>query len=305
MKRILVTGASGFIGVHCLRPLIARGYEVHAVSRTARADGGDGVHWHATDLLRPGAAREIVDSVRPSHLLHLSWIVTPGKSIASPENFEWVSASLELVRRFAETGGARLVVCGSSYEYDWRFGYCTEELTPCVPDTIYGACKMGLHELVRSVAMANKLSFGWPRVFFLYGPHEHPQRLVASVIRALLRGQAAPCSHGRQIRDYMHVQDVADGIVTVLESEVQGAINVSSGEATTIRDIVLATGRILGCPELVQLGALPARANDAPLVVGANARLAALGWRRQLDQEAGLRETIGWWRTHMKAEGET
>ncbi len=109
--------------------------------------------------------------------------------------------------------GSGWSVCGSGYEYDWSYGYCTEGLTPCVPDTVYGACKHALHEMVRSYAAARQLSVAWPRVFFLYGPHEHPQRLVSSVVRALLRGEPAPCSHGRQIRDYMHVQDVADGLV--------------------------------------------------------------------------------------------
>lgn len=299
MKRVLVTGASGFIGVHCLEPLRARGYEVHAVSHARHpvADAG-AVTWHAADLLAPGAAAAVVEAVKPTHLLHLAWYVVPGKVISSPENLDWVTASLALVRAFADGGGQRLVCCGSAYEYDWRHGYCTEDLTPCVPDTVYGACKLGLHEMLRAWAAARQLSFAWPRVFFLYGPNEHPQRLVASVARALLRGEPAPCSHGRQIRDYMHVQDVADGIVSVMESGHQGAVNVCSGEALTIRDIVLTLGRLAGRPELVRLGAIPARANDAPLVVGANARATALGWRPRLDLEAGLQQTLDWWRRH-------
>ncbi len=120
---------------------------------------------------------------------------------------------------------------------------------------------------------------------------------MSSVIRALLRGEPAPCSHGRQIRDYMHVQDVADGLVAVLDSDVQGAVNVSSGQATTLREIVLTIGRLVGRPELVQLGALPARANDVPLVVGAS-RPRSRGWVGcpRHDLESGLRQTIDWWR---------
>lgn len=295
MKRALLTGASGFIGRHCLRPLLARGFEIHAVARQPQA-AEPGVTWHAADLLRPGAARELVEAVRPTHLLHLAWYVVPGKLIAAPENFDWVTASLELVRSFADAGGRRLAVCGSGYEYDWSYGYCTEGLTPCVPDTVYGACKHALHELVRTFAAGRQLSFAWPRVFFLYGPHEHPQRLVSSVIRALLRGEPAPCSHGRQIRDYLHVQDVADGLAAVLDSDGQGAVNVSSGQAATLREIVLAIGRLTGRPELIQLGAIPARANDVPLVVGANARAASLGWLPRHDLESGLSHTIEWWR---------
>jgi len=296
MRRVLLTGASGFIGIHCIRPLLDRGFEVHAVSRAPRPAGDLGATWHAADLLRPGAARALVEAVKPTHLLHLAWYVVPGKLIASPENLDWVTASLDLVRGFAEAGGQRLLVCGSGYEYDWRYGYCTEDLTPCVPDTVYGACKHALHEVVRSYAATRQLSFAWPRVFFLYGPNEHPQRLVSSVVRALLRGEPAPCSHGRQIRDYMHVQDVADGLVAVADSGHQDVVNVCSGQATTIREMVLTLGRLTGRPELLQLGAIPARANDVPLVVGANARMTALGWQPHYDLEAGLQQTIDWWR---------
>jgi nucleoside-diphosphate-sugar epimerase len=302
VKRVLLTGAAGFIGSHCVQPLIDRGYEVHAVSRLPRATDGSGATWHATDLLRPGAAQALVERVRPTHLLHLAWFVVPGKLITAPENFDWVSASLELVRRFADAGGARLCISGSGYEYDWAHGYCTEGLTPCIPDTVYGACKHALHEMVRTFAAGRGLSDAWARVFFLYGPSEHPDRLVSSVIRSLLRGQPARCSHGRQIRDYLHVQDVADGLVAVLDSEVRDAVNISSGEATTLREITLTIGRLTGRAELVQLGAIPARANDVPLVVGSNARAAALGWRPRYDLESGLRHTIEWWRAQDRRD---
>jgi nucleoside-diphosphate-sugar epimerase len=295
-NRVLLTGATGFIGSHCIQPLLDRGFEVHAVSKSGASSPEPGVTWHATDLLEPGTAEALVQRVRPSHLLHLAWYVVPGKLIAAPENFEWVRASFDLVRAFADAGGSRLAICGSGYEYDWAHGYCTEGLTPTVPDTVYGSCKHALHELVRAFATTRELSLAWPRVFFLYGPNEHPQRLVSSVILSLLKGDPARTSHGRQVRDYMHVQDVADGLVAVLDSSYAGAINVSSGQASTLREIVLAAGRLIGRPELVQLGALPARANDVPLVVGANGRAQALGWQPRYDLESGLAQTIDWWK---------
>jgi nucleoside-diphosphate-sugar epimerase len=258
------------------------------------------VTWHQANLLQPGTAKGLVSEVAPTHLLHLAWYVEPGKLISSSENFEWVRSSLELARAFAEQDGRRLVVSGTGYEYDWKYGYCSEDLTPAVPNTVYGACKQALHLLVQSLAAQAKLSAAWARVFFLYGPCEHPERLVSSVIRSLLKGEPARCSHGRQIRDYMHVQDVATGLVALLDSDVQGTVNVSSGQATTLRDIVQTVGRLLGRGELIQLGALPARANDAPLVVGENSRLLnEVGWTQEFDLDRGLQETIEWWRKRV------
>lgn len=297
MKKVLLTGATGFIGHHCLEPLKARGYEVHAVSSKPMKAGVNGVHWHQADLLQPGATKALLAEVKPTHLLHLAWFVVPGKLITAPENFAWVRASMELVQEFAAQGGKRLTVCGSGYEYDWNYGYCSEKLTPAVPNTVYGSCKQALNLLVQSFASQNALSAAWGRVFFLYGPNEHPQRLVSSVILSLLKGDPAMTSHGKQIRDYMHVQDVADGMVALLDSEVTGTVNVSSGQATTLREIVLTIGRLVGKPELVQLGAIPARANDTPLVVGENLRLLnEVGWKQRYDLEAGLQQTIEWWK---------
>ncbi len=81
-----------------------------------------------------------------------------------------------------------------------------------------------------------------------------------------------------------------------LDSDVRDAVNVSSGQPTTLREIASTIGRLTGRPELVHLGALPARANDVPLVVGSNAKAAALGWQPRFDLDSGLMQTIEWWR---------
>jgi nucleoside-diphosphate-sugar epimerase len=301
-KRVILTGASGFVGQHCIAPLLARGFEVHAVSSRDALRKGANVHWHRADLLNIADSTALVADVGATHLLHLAWYVVPGKLITSPENFAWTAASFGLVRAFAEQGGRRFVGCGSAYEYDWNYGYCAEERTPAVPNTVYGACKQALNLMTRAYADQVGLSASWARAFFLYGPCEQGDRLVASVIRSILGGRSARCSHGRQIRDYLHVQDVANGLVAVLDSDMRGTVNVCSGQATTLREIVLTVGRLLNRPELVELGAIPARANDAALVVGDNSRLVAeTGWAPQVDLEAGLRQTIDWWRVQETA----
>jgi len=297
-RRVLLTGASGFIGSHCIAPLRRRGYEVVATynARTPPAPV-DGVEWLQADLLADGGAARAVAAARASHLLHMAWYVEPGKMIASPANLAWVRASLDLVLRFHEAGGRRCAVGGSCYEYDWRYGYCSEALTPCRPDTLYGAAKHGLAEALRGYALAGGLSLPWGRMFFLYGPNENPRRLVPSVILSLLRGEPALSSHGQQVRDYMHVQDVADGMVALLDSDCQGAYNIASGKATTIVSIVQALGELSGRSDLLRIGAIPARANDLPLVVGdTTAAQRDFGWQASIDLRAGLAATLQWWR---------
>jgi len=303
MNRVLLTGASGFIGSHCIDPLLTRGFEVHAQCTGLREGLRRDVTWHAADLLDTTAGRRLTSEVRPTHLLHLAWHVPPGKFVGAPENFRWVTASLDLLEAFSEHG-RRFVGAGSGYEYDWRFGYCTEGITPTVPDTVYGRCKNALRELAEGFATSRELSFAWGRIFFLYGPREHPQRLVSSVVRSLLRGEEAKSSHGLQIRDYMYVQDVADGIVALLDNPADGVYNICSGAAVTLRQILAEIARQIGRADLLRVGALPARANDAPLVVGSNqAMLSRVGWKPAFDLEKGLAHTIAWWRDSMEREG--
>jgi nucleoside-diphosphate-sugar epimerase len=296
MKRVLVTGARGFIGSHCLPELQARGFEVHAVS-THEVPAAAGVVWHRADLHDPAQIGPLMSAVKPSHLLHLAWYVVPGKLIASPANIDWVVSSLGLVREFLKAGGRRITVSGSGYEYDWRYGYCVESLTPTQPDTLYGLAKRDLHDLADAMAKDAGGTLANGRVFFLYGPNEHPDRLVPAIIRAVLRGEQAKSSHGLQIRDYLYVGDVASALVAILDSDVTGAVNVGSGVPVTLKEIILKIGAMLGRPDLIALGALPARANDLPLVVASIERLTKeLGWQPRVSLDEGLDRTIQWWK---------
>lgn len=296
-KRVLLTGATGFIGAHCIEPLRQRGYEIVATYNARPPQPQDGVRWVQANLLDATTLPGLLESAAATHLLHLAWYVEPGKMIASPDNLAWTTASIALLRQFHERGGTRCVIGGSCYEYDWRYGYCSEALTPRQPDTLYGAAKLGLAETLLAYGAAAGLSAAWGRMFFLYGPQENPRRLVPSVILSLLRGEPALSSHGLQIRDYMHVQDVADGMVALLDSQAKGAYNIASGRATTIVSMVRALGELTGRPDLLRIGALPARANDAPLVVGdPTAAKRDFGWESRIGLDDGLRATVDWWK---------
>jgi nucleoside-diphosphate-sugar epimerase len=298
--RVLVTGASGFLGSHCLAPLVERGFDVLALYHERSPHDVPGVRWVCGDIMNRAAMRRVLDEHKPKGLLHLAWFVEPGKLISDPSNLSWASASLDLVRAFREGGGERCTISGSCYEYDWRFGYCVEDVTPCEPDTLYGAAKDSLRRTFLSYCNVSGLSGSWGRAFFMYGPRENSARLVSSVIISLLRGLPAKSSPGLQVRDYLHVQDVADGMVALFASQARGAYNIAANAATTIREIVELLGTITGRSDLLQIGALPARANDAPLVLGDGRRiLNESGWRPRLTLQAGLSATVDWWRAHL------
>ena len=304
MKRVLVTGGTGFIGRQALPLLTEHGYEVHASWSSAAGEEMPEVSWHRCDLLDTATAAALVEQLRPTHLLHLAWYAVPGKYWDAAQNALWVEASLGLLTAFADAGGRRATLAGTCAEYDWsgtneRPGVLSEATTPLVPDTYYGTCKHALRTVSEGLAARREVSFSWGRIFFVYGPHEHPDRLVSSLARALVRGEPAPTSEGSQRRDFLHVRDVAAAFVELLDSGVEGAVNIGSGTAVPVRDVVRAIATAAGRPDLVQWGALAQRPGDPPLLEADVRRLRnEVGWSPGIALEEGIARTVEWWKTN-------
>lgn len=304
-RRVMVTGASGFVGSQAVALLAARGDEVHAVGRRVFTSAHDRVYWHHADLLDTSAITALVARVRPTDLLHFAWNVEHGVYWHSPDNLRWVEAGLALVRNFREAGGRRCVVAGTCAEYAWGRddGLLDEYSSPREPATFYGVTKEALRRVIDGYAAATGLSSAWGEIFSPYGPGEHAARLVPSVICRLLRGEEAPTSHGLQERDFLYVSDLASAFVAIMDSEVQGSVNIGSGERTTIADVVRLAGEIVGRPELLRIGALPIHLNDAPVIRPVLERLhQEVGWRPSITLRDGMALTVRWWRARLAAD---
>ena len=297
MKRVLVTGASGFIGRQTLPLLLERGFEVHALSSKPPRAMQLPVEWHTVNLLDAPDLMPLMNRVRPSHLLHLAWYTQPKVYWSDPLNLNWVTASVALLIAFHASGGERILGVGTCAEYDWRFGFCSEDITPTIPNTLYGSCKLALAQLLQAYAGTTDLSWSWARVFYLYGPHEHPDRLVPAVVRALLRGVQAECTSGTQTRDYLHVLDAASALVAILDSTAQGIVNVGSGKPVSISDVISTIASLIGREELVAWGTVAQRTGDPPLLCADVRRLNQhVLWSPSVNLDDGIASTIDWWR---------
>jgi nucleoside-diphosphate-sugar epimerase len=256
------------------------------------------------DLLRPEAPKELTALACASHLLHLAWYAEHGAFWTSLQNLEWVSASLRLLQAFGESGGGRAVIAGTCAEYEWgierRF---VEGQTAMVPRTLYGAAKHGLGLVADAYARQEGLSLAWGRIFFTFGPGEAPGRLVPSVARALLRGEEAPVTHGEQIRDFLAVDELAAAFAALLESPVEGPVNVASGDPIKLRQLVAMIGEAAGRPDLIRYGAITPRPGEPAEIVADVHRLHdEVGWSPRKGLAESIARTVGWWR---RAEGLT
>jgi nucleoside-diphosphate-sugar epimerase len=300
--RVIVTGASGYIGRHTLSPLLDNGYEVYAVARRRDVDfkWPRGVRVLTLDLFDDIARQKAFADIAPHSLLHLAWYTGHGKFWEAQENIAWLSLSIRMLGEFAQNGGQRAVVSGTCAEYRWNGEACREASTPLEPRSLYGICKANLFRFLDAAAPRLRLSYAWGRIFLLYGSSESEGRLIAATARALVEGRPALCTHGEQIRDFLHVEDVARALVEILSSPVNGPVNIGSGEPISIAQAVTELARQAKRTDLLRLGALAAREDDVPVLVPDIRRLRdEVGFRPRLGLPEGMQRTLAWWEARL------
>ena len=293
---MLLTGADGYIGRSTQQALLARGYEVHAISRMPKTST-DTITWHQADLFDPAAVDNVISNYGGSHLIHLAWVTEPGAYWQSADNDRWRDASLALLRSFSAHGGERAVLAGTCAEYDWSYGHCIEESTPLIARSPYTEAKLAFREAALEFSRTSGIDLAWARVFFSFGPYEHPARLVSAVVIALLRGERAQCSDGQQVRDFMYVRDLAAAFAAVLDSTFCGDINIASGEAISIKDLVTRIAVQMGADDRLDFGARPRQAGEPDRITADISRLTKIvGFTSKTKLETAISETIAWWR---------
>jgi nucleoside-diphosphate-sugar epimerase len=284
--RVLLTGATGFIGSHVARELLRRRHEVHAILRP----GSDRFRIRDIEsrlVISTGPLDQV--PAESDVAIHLAWYVVPGKYLTAPENHECLEASRRLLERLR----GRVVFAGTCFEYDTRVGLLRED-SPTQPTTLYAKTKDDLRRLVEQ-----RPDSVWMRFFYQYGPWEDERRLIPTVIRAVLRGEPARVSPGEQRRDFLHIEDVATAVAAVAESRLTGCVNIGSGEAPRQKELVELIGRIGARPDLIEVGAVPYYEGEPMLIAADAGKLRSTGWVPRHDLGSGLRETVEWWKKRM------
>lgn len=282
--RILITGGAGFIGQHVTRALLKRGHEVVAMVRRP-VELGCGVV--VGDLRDSPQVVAMVRTIEPEAVVHLAWYAVPGKFWTAPENLDSVSWTLQLAQAATRAGCRRFVGAGSVAEYAWGQARLSEE-SPRVPETLYGWAKKATQELLEAY-FQERASFAWLRYGWTFGPGEPRGKLVSELIAKLRVGEEVSCSEGLHRRDFLYVADLADATAAMVESPVTGAVNVGSGVATPIRQVVGLVEQELGGKTRVE--ARPKEVYEE-VVLDVRRLHDEVGWRPRWTLEEGIRHTV-------------
>ena len=251
------------------------------------------------DLRDSTAVATAVRAAEPEVCVHAAWYAEPGQYLTAAQNLDHAGATWRLAQALARAGCRRLVGVGTCFEYDTGAGRLSEE-SRVLPRSLYAASKLAAYLVLEQLAAQYEMEAVWARIFYQYGPFEDPRRLVPMIIRALRSNQPAKLTRGDQVRDYLHVHDVAQALWAVSLGGEAGVVNIGSGTPVMVRDVARILGDLLGRPDLVQLGAIPERPDDPPVVYALNRRLVEeYGWRPLYRLSDGLAETVSWWQSEL------
>lgn len=306
MKRVIITGATGFVGANLARRLLLDGQEVDLLVRPLhsswrideiRAD----VRLHEVALEDAEALTETVERIRPDWVFHLA---THGAYSSQTDLRRMVetniTGTINLVEACLKTGFEAFVNTGSSSEYGFK-DHAPAEDEALEPNSHYAVTKASATLFCRYTARARKAHITTLRLYSVYGPYEEPTRLVPRLITRGLRGELPPLVSPEVARDYVYIDDVTESYMlaaTGRAGQDYGPIyNVGTGVQTSLGEAVETARRVLAVSAVPQWDTMQARQWDTNVWVADNRKIKeGLGWQPRYSFEQGFRQTVEWLR---------
>uniref|UniRef100_UPI00298DB5A8 dTDP-4-dehydrorhamnose 3,5-epimerase family protein n=1 Tax=Treponema sp. TaxID=166 RepID=UPI00298DB5A8 len=259
-KIVVLTGSTGLIGKEAIVPLQEAGFEVYCLTSKN------------CNLFDFGAVSRFFEQIKPQYLLHFAWI-TGGDYLINPINKDYVDASMNMLKEFKKYGGKRVVMAGTCFEYAFK-DEPLKESDPLDPQTLYAKCKVELYKEASEYCEKTSISFGWGRIFYVYGHNEKEGRLTQSIISKLQKNEKVTIKYGQLVRDYMYSKDIANAFVKFLDSKVEDIVNICSGKGISLGDFALELAKKLGKTDLLEI--LNEQTDQPKMVVGNNNLLLSL-----------------------------
>lgn len=290
--KILITGASGFIGSAVVKTLLEQNINFTAIGRS-RPKHVDDSKFMQVDLTchTITSLTEIIERAECTHLLHLAWYVEPSKFWSAQENMDWVAYSITLFSAFHKAGGRTIVSTGSCAEYTDSNETLYETESDASPNTLYGTAKLSLKNVASAWALEHSVDFRWARIFFAYGPGMPNAKLIPSLIRSLNGTEPLFSVNASDRRDFIYIDDIAKAILCLLASPKNGTFNVCSQQGHSVFEILDVLRELTGYNvEPIKMIANKSTSNTP--IIGSNSHLKEIGWQPHYDLVSGLSEMI-------------
>ena len=271
-EKILITGATGFVGRQVLAFLAMQDIHLTAIVRD-----GKQLFFANDSAVKNVITTQDIFSETPEWwenklqgidtVIHVAWYAEPGTYLQSPKNLDCLRGTLAMAKGAVQAGVRRFVGIGSCFEYDLSHGMLSIN-TPLKPSTIYSSSKVATYTTLSQWLPNHKVEFLWCRLFYLYGEGEDTRRLVPYLRSKLDAGEPAELTSGNQIRDFIDVSEAGRLIAEASLGKIQGPINICSGIPITVKELAKNIADEYGRRDLLKFGARPDNFIDPPCIVG-------------------------------------
>jgi len=310
MKRVILTGGSGFVGANLARRLLRDGHELHLLLRPEYAAWRiaeilDHAAPHQIDLADHERVANVVNAIRPDWIFHLAAFGAYSTQTDVRRMVDTnILGTVNLVEACLKAGFEAFVNTGSSSEYGLK-DHAPSEDELLEPNSEYAVTKAAATLFCRHRALSRGVQLPTLRLYSVYGPYEEPSRLVPTLITRGLRGEFPPLVDPETARDFVYVDDVVEAYLLAASRPEQepGAIyNVGTGVQTKLRDAVEVARRAFDIEAEPVWQSMPARRWDTNVWVADCWKIRdALGWQSRFDFEQGFRATVEWFRENAAA----
>lgn len=287
--RILLTGASGFVGSAVFAAATRSGHTVLGFSRKVPVNFPSMNH---SSLMIPASLEhppwKEIESFQPELVIHAAWNATPGSYLESPLNEFYQKWSLAFVQNLLERGIHRIMILGSCIEYASSGQPKRESFSPLVPDSAYGRAKHALHETLQTDPRFREISLLWGRVFYPYGPSEDPSRTITQFLQTLASGKTLELKTPDAIKDWIYIDDLAQAILHLATSQATGCFNLATGVPHSIQAVAECCRKIVGSNASI-VTAHPLKKDMHDFILADITKLQATQWTPRVDLSEGIK----------------
>lgn len=288
-KKVLVTGATGLIGKEIIAPLKQANFDIYAITIDDTNPDNE-THWIKGNLFDESFIKSTIEKIKPQYLLNMAWCTT-GNYLSSDVNYKFLNAGVNLLKYFKDNGGKRVVFAGTCFEYKFKNTPLKENDELDSNKTIYTFCKNKLHEIAKYFCEINNISFSYGRIFYVYGKKEDKTRLTGMIIDKLSNNEQVIIKSGNLYKDYIYTKDIAGAFVKLLDTNIDGVVNICTGKAVSIKEFVLEFAKYLKKENLIVFK--DEISNQPPIITGNNSRLLnEVGYKIKYDLKTAIYEII-------------